>query len=115
MHFIAHTSGFEAVAGLEMLEAGEIALLENTRFESGEAINDPDLAEFWASLGDLYVNDAFGSAHRAHASTAGLATAMRAKVDAVAGLLMEKEIHLDEALHPKALPAIVGGAKISRK
>ncbi len=119
VHFIAHTSGVAAVDGLEVLEAGEIALLENTRFELGEAINDPDLAEFWASLGDLYVNDAFGSAHRAHASTAGLATAMRAKGgDAVAGFLMEKEIQfLDEALHVPQNPflAIVGGAKISSK
>ena len=119
VHFIPHTSGVDAVAGLEMLEAGEIALLENTRFEVGEAINDPDLAEFWAALGDLYVNDAFGSAHRAHASTAGLATAMRARGgDAVAGLLMEKEIQfLGEALHVPEKPflAIVGGAKISSK
>ena len=80
-------------------------------------INDPDLAGFWATLGDLYVNDAFGSAHRAHASTAGIATAMRAKGgDAVAGLLMEKEIQfLDEALDVPEKPfvAIVGGAKIS--
>ena len=119
VHFIAHTSGVEAVAGLETLGAGEIALLENTRFEVGEMINDPDLAGFWATLGDLYVNDAFGSAHRAHASTAGIATAMRAKGgDAVAGLLMEKEIQfLDEALDVPEKPfvAIVGGAKISSK
>lgn len=119
VHFIAHTNGDFADSELAILGAGEIALLENTRFEAGEVINDPALAESWAALADLYVNDAFGTAHRAHASTAGLATAIRAKGgDAVAGLLMEKELaFLAEALHMPEEPfiAIVGGAKISSK
>jgi phosphoglycerate kinase len=94
-------------------------MLENTRFLSGEIDNASDLAKSWAELGDLFVNDAFGAAHRAHASTAGLADAMRGKGgEAVAGLLMARELHflgrtMGEPRHP--FVGILGGAKISGK
>lgn len=92
-----------------------VILLENTRFLGGEESNDPRLARALSQLGDVYVNDAFGSAHRAHASTEGLAHHLR---PAVAGLLMEKELeYLGRALGNPARPfvAILGGAKISGK
>jgi phosphoglycerate kinase len=91
-----------------------VLILENTRFYKGERKNDPALAEQLAKLGDLYVNDAFGAAHRAHASTAGIAE----HLPAVAGLLMEKEIEfLGGAIESPGRPyvAIIGGAKISDK
>ena len=96
------------------LRPGEVALLENLRFHPGEEANDPSFAASLASLGDLYVNDAFGTAHRAHASTEGLAHIL----PAVAGLLMEKELAvlggiLDDPRRP--LVAIIGGAKVSTK
>jgi phosphoglycerate kinase len=96
------------------LEPGEVLLLENLRFHEEEEANDPDYAKALASLAEVYVNDAFGTAHRAHASTAGMAKYL----PAVAGLLMEKEIDfLGRAAispeHPYA--AIIGGAKISSK
>src|SRR5207245_4167980 len=94
---------------------GGIALVENTRFWPGEEANDPTLAATFAALGDLYVNDAFGSAHRAHASTEAVAHLLK---PAVAGFLMEKELkYLGDALdHPKRpFVAILGGAKISGK
>jgi phosphoglycerate kinase len=96
------------------LNDGDIALLENTRFFGGEEKNDPATVERFASLGDLYVNDAFSAAHRAHASTEGLAH----KLPAFAGRQMEAELDaLDRALgapeHPVA--AVVGGAKVSSK
>jgi phosphoglycerate kinase len=98
---------------------GEIALLENTRFLAGDTENDPELAARWAELGTLFVNDAFGAAHRAHASTSGLAEAVKARGgEAVAGLLMAKELRfLGDALdHPeRPFVAILGGAKISGK
>jgi len=93
----------------------DVVLLENTRFLGGEETNDPRLARALAQLGDLYVNDAFGTAHRAHASTEGLAHHLR---PAVAGLLMEKELeYLGRALANPKRPfvAILGGAKISGK
>jgi phosphoglycerate kinase len=100
-------------------KAGDIILLENTRFEPGEKKNDPKLAGQLANLADIYVNDAFGSAHRAHASTEGVAQAMRLKsAPVVAGFLMEKEIDaLSKAVDDPARPyvAIMGGAKISDK
>ncbi|MGB3716249.1 MAG: phosphoglycerate kinase [Candidatus Promineifilaceae bacterium] len=100
-------------------KAGDIILLENTRFEPGEKKNDPKLAGQLADLADIYVNDAFGSAHRAHASTEGVAHAMRSKgAPVVAGFLMEKEIAaLSKAVDDPARPyvAIMGGAKISDK
>jgi 3-phosphoglycerate kinase len=97
------------------MEDGDIALLENVRFQPEEEANDPKFAEALAKLGDLYVNDAFGAAHRAHASTAGV-TKFVAK--SAMGLLMEKELkHLREGLNKPAKPFVVilGGAKVSDK
>jgi phosphoglycerate kinase len=96
------------------LKFGEILVLENTRFHKGEGKNDPEMSRQLASLADLYVNDAFGSAHRAHASTAGVADYL----PAAAGFLMEKEIqYLGNAIAAPKRPfvAILGGAKISDK
>jgi phosphoglycerate kinase len=92
-----------------------VLLLENTRFEPGEEKNDADLARAFADLGDLYVNDAFGAAHRAHASTEGVA---RFRKPAVAGLLMERELqYLSDTLDQPERPfvAVLGGSKISGK
>lgn len=97
------------------LRRGEVLLLENTRFHAGEEQNDPRLAEAFARLGDLYVNDAFGTAHRAHASTEGVARLLK---PAVAGFLMARELeYLQGALADPAHPfvAVLGGAKISGK
>jgi len=97
------------------LESGQVMLLENLRYKSEEEANDPDFARALAGLGDLYVNDAFGAAHRGHASTEGIAHHVS---EAVSGLLMEREItYLDETLRQPARPfvAILGGAKISGK
>lgn len=96
------------------LKSGEILVLENTRFHDGEKANDPEMAKKLASLADVYINDAFGSAHRAHASTAGVADYL----PAAAGYLMEKEIvYLGNAIADPKRPflAIMGGAKISDK
>jgi phosphoglycerate kinase len=96
------------------LQPGGVLLLENTRFHAGETKNDPEMAKQLAALADLYVNDAFGSAHRAHASTEGVAKYL----PAVAGFLMEKEIqYLGQAIANPKRPfvAILGGAKISDK
>jgi len=117
--FVPHTSGAAVANAVAGLPQGVVALLENTRFVEGETQNDPKLAASWAALGDLFVNDAFGTAHRAHASTAGLAEAMRERGgEAVAGLLMARELRfLEEALRMPERPfvAIIGGAKISSK
>jgi phosphoglycerate kinase len=97
------------------LRRGAVALVENTRFWPGEERNDPALAQRFAALGDFYVNDAFGAAHRAHASTEAVARLLR---PAVAGFLMQKELrYLGEALAAPARPfvAVLGGAKISGK
>src|SRR5438876_12034663 len=94
---------------------GDIALLENLRFQPEEEANDPNFAEALAKLADFYVNDAFGAAHRAHASTAGI-TKFVAK--SAMGLLMEKELkHLRDGLDKPAKPFVVilGGAKVSDK
>lgn len=105
----------EAVQGLiNELQDGEILLLENVRFYPGEEKNDPELAKEFAKLADVYVNDAFGAAHRAHASTEGIAH----HLPAVAGLLMEKELSvLGKALSEPERPftAIIGGAKVKDK
>jgi phosphoglycerate kinase len=96
------------------LKPGDVLLLENTRFHPEEEKNDPDMARQMASLADIYVNDAFGSAHRAHASTEGVARYL----PAVAGFLLEKEIrYLGQAIASPRRPfiAILGGAKISDK
>ncbi|MBM4193621.1 MAG: phosphoglycerate kinase [Gemmatimonadetes bacterium] len=104
-----------AVEATRRLKDGEVLLLENTRFLPGEETNDDGLASALAALGDVYVNDAFGAAHRAHASTAGVAKHLR---PAVAGLLMQKELdYLGGALDKPKRPfiAILGGSKISGK
>jgi phosphoglycerate kinase len=106
--------GDEVEAMAKALQPGEVMLLENTRFYAGETKNDPDLAAKMAVLGDVYVNDAFGSAHRAHASTAGVTDHM----PAVAGFLIEKEItFLGRATGDAERPYVVilGGAKVSDK
>jgi len=103
-----------AEAAAKALKPGEILVLENTRFHPEEEKNDPELAKKMASMADIYVNDAFGSAHRAHASTEGVAHYL----PAVAGFLMEKEIqYLGQAIANPKHPfiAILGGAKISDK
>lgn len=119
VRFVPAVRGAEVVAAVSETPNGGILLLENTRFDPGETANDEDLARSWADLGELFVNDAFGTAHRAHASTAGLARAMRARGhDAVAGLLMARELrYLEGLLRGPERPflAIIGGAKISTK
>lgn len=119
VRFVPETVGEAARAAVDGLSDGDVALLENTRFVAGDTANDATLAASWASLGDLFVNDAFGAAHRAHASTSGLAEAMKARGGmSVAGLLLAKELRfLGGALdHPeRPFVAILGGAKISGK
>jgi phosphoglycerate kinase len=113
--FVESTVGDDAVAATQALQPGEILVLENTRFLKGEEENDPQMARQLGELGDLFVNDAFGAAHRAHASTEGVA---RHLTPAVAGLLMERELeYLDRALANPKRPfvAILGGSKISGK
>ena len=103
------------VAATRRLPRGGVALVENTRFWAGEEANDAGFAQMLAALGDFYVNDAFGSAHRAHASTEAVARLLK---PAVAGFLMERELtYLGDALdHPKRpFVAVLGGAKISGK
>ena len=103
------------VAATKRLPRGAVALVENTRFWPGEETNDPALAASFAALGDFYVNDAFGSAHRAHASTEAVARLLK---PAVAGFLMQKELtYLGETLADPKRPfiAVLGGAKISGK
>lgn len=107
--------GPEAANVVARLADGDMVLLENLRFHAGEEANDPEFARKLASLAELYVNDAFGSAHRAHASTAGVAAFFD---QAIAGYLMKKELdYLGKAIeHPaRPLAAILGGAKISGK
>ena len=109
----------EVEAAVDALEPGEVVLLENIRFEAGETANDPALATALSRLGDVFVGEAFGAAHRAHASNVGLPERIRAKGGAaVAGELMEREIHfLRDALAEPERPfvALLGGAKISGK
>lgn len=111
--------GASVEEAVQAMEPGDVILLENTRFHAEEKANDSDFAASLAALADVYVNDAFGTAHRAHASTEGAAQAMRAKGgEAVAGLLVEKELKLlgkaaEDPEHP--FVAILGGAKVSGK
>ncbi len=114
VEFVGDCIGPEVHKAVEKLQSGEIILLENTRFHPEEKSNDPAFAAELASLADLFVNDAFGSAHRAHASTEGVAH----HLPAVAGFLLEKELkYLGAALEKPEHPfiAILGGAKISDK
>ena len=119
VRFVASVVGEEARAAASELSGGEILVLENTRFLPGEEKNDPELSAQLAELGTLYANDAFGAAHRAHASTVGAGEAMRAKGGrVVGGLLMEAELRfLGGALQSPHHPfvSILGGAKISGK
>lgn len=119
--FVPATRGVELEAAVAELKDGEIMMFENTRFEDldgkKESKNDPELGKYWASLGDLFVNDAFGTAHRAHASNVGIAANIGEEKTA-AGFLMEKEIKfiggaVDNPERP--LVAILGGAKVSDK
>jgi phosphoglycerate kinase len=106
--------GEDVKAEIARMQDGDVLLLENVRFHTGEEKNDPELSKAFAELADVYVNDAFGTAHRAHASTAGIAQYL----PAVAGFLMEKEISImGNALADPERPftAIIGGAKVSDK
>jgi phosphoglycerate kinase len=119
VRFVEDTVGSAAKTAAGLLQPGQVLLLENTRFLPGEEANDSALAQEMASLGDLFVNDAFGAAHRAHASTTGIAVCMKAAgKPAVAGLLMARELDylggvVEDAQRP--FVAIIGGAKISGK
>ena len=106
--------GPEVRSGVERLDTGEILVLENTRWESGETANDPVLADDLAALAEAYVDDAFGAAHRAHASTVGVAE----RLPSAAGLLLEKEVTTLEGLvedPERPLVVVLGGAKVSDK
>ncbi|MBQ6452476.1 MAG: phosphoglycerate kinase [Solobacterium sp.] len=112
--FVNATRGAELENAVAEMKEGEIVLMQNTRYEAGESKNDPELGAYWASLGDLFVEDAFGSVHRAHASTVGIPTHLPAAV----GFLVEKELNvLGGALNDPQRPfvAILGGAKVSDK
>ena len=117
--FVPETRGAELEAAIAELKDGEILMFENTRFEDldgkKESKNDPELGKYWASLGDVFVNDAFGTAHRAHASNVGVASNI---AESAVGFLIEKEINfiggaVDNPERP--LVAILGGAKVSDK
>jgi phosphoglycerate kinase len=113
--FLADPLSESAVTTTKRLTRGAVAVAENTRFYPGEEQNDPELAQRFAALGDFYVNDAFGSAHRAHASTEAVARILK---PAVSGFLMEQELrYLGDALNQPKRPfvAVLGGAKISGK
>lgn len=115
VHFASDCVGPQAEAAVAAAKAGEIVLLENLRFHPEEEANDPEFSKRLASLADLYVNDAFGSSHRAHASVAGITEWLQ---PAVSGFLLEKEIrYLSESVNRPERPfvAILGGAKVSDK
>lgn len=116
--FIPFTRGEVLEKAIDAMKVGDVLMFENTRFEDvegkKESKNNPELGLYWASLGDVFVNDAFGTAHRAHASNAGIST----HLPAVAGFLMEKELRfiggsVDNPVRP--FVAILGGAKVSDK
>ena len=119
VRFSPSLTGEAATTAVAALGDGELLLLENTRFDPGETKNDPGLSMALAEFGEIYVNDAFGTAHRAHASTVGAGERIREKGgDAVAGFLMERELkYLGMALEAPERPfvAVLGGAKISGK
>ena len=117
--FIPETRGKVLEDAISKLKSGDVLMFENTRFEdlegNKESKNNPELGAYWASLGEVFVNDAFGTAHRAHASNVGIASNVK---ETVAGLLLEKEIDfiggaLEAPKHP--FVAILGGAKVSDK
>ena len=110
----ADVAGEDAKAKAAALKDGDVMMLENTRFEKGETMNDPELSKALASMADIFVNDAFGTAHRAHSSTAGVADYL----PAVCGFLVKKEVSImGKALANPERPfvAILGGAKVSDK
>jgi len=117
--FVPATRGTELETAVNELKDGEILMFENTRFEDidgkKESKNDPELGKYWASLGDIFVNDAFGTAHRAHASNVGISANI---AESAAGFLMEKEIKFIGGVveaPERPLIAILGGAKVSDK
>lgn len=115
--FSEETRGEELEDTINSMEEGTVLLIQNTRYEDldgkKESGNDPELGKYWASLGDVFINDAFGTAHRAHASNVGIAT----HLPSAAGFLIEKEINalkeLDDPAHPFVV--VLGGAKVSDK
>ncbi len=112
--FVDATKGEVLEAAINELQNGEVVLMQNTRYEKGESKNDAELGAYWASLGELFVSDAFGSVHRAHASTVGIPT----HLSSACGFLVEKEVSmLAKAVDTPARPfvAIIGGAKVSDK
>ncbi|MCD7840340.1 MAG: phosphoglycerate kinase [Erysipelotrichaceae bacterium] len=112
--FVNCTRGPELEEAVKEANNGQVILVQNTRYEKGESKNDPELGAYWASLGDVFVEDAFGSVHRAHASTAGIP----AHLPSAAGFLVEKEIaYIGKAVSDPERPmvAILGGAKVSDK
>ncbi|HPW53752.1 MAG TPA: phosphoglycerate kinase, partial [Erysipelotrichaceae bacterium] len=112
--FVDATRGEKLEAAVNELTEGNVVVMQNTRYEKGESKNDADLAAYWASLADVYVSDAFGSVHRAHASTVGVADVLPNAV----GFLIEKELEfLGNAVeHPvRPFVAILGGAKVADK
>lgn len=118
VQFVAETRGEKLESAINALQSGDVLLFENTRFEDvdgkKESKNDPELGKYWASLGDVFVNDAFGTAHREHASNVGVAT----HLETAAGFLMEKEIKFIGGVveNPeRPFVAILGGAKVSDK
>ena len=113
--FVNATRGEELENAVKAQEEGSIVLMQNTRYEKGESKNDPELGAYWASLGDAFVEDAFGSVHRAHASTVGIPSNLK---EVAVGFLVEKELNvLGKALNDPQRPfvAILGGAKVSDK
>lgn len=116
--FVPETRGEKLESAIKNLKEGDVLLVENTRFEDldgkKESKNDPELGKYWASLGDVFVNDAFGTAHREHASNVGIST----HLETAAGYLMEKEIKFIGGVvndPHKPVVAILGGAKVSDK
>lgn len=112
--FVDQTRGEKLEKAIAELQEGDIVLMQNTRYEKGETKNDPELGAYWASLGDLYVSDAFGSVHRAHASTVGIPSHLPSAV----GFLIQKELlYLGKAVDEPKRPfvAVLGGAKVSDK
>ena len=115
VNFVDETRGAKLEAAVAAMKDGDVVLVQNTRYEKGEEKNDEELGKYWASLGDAFVMDAFGSAHRAHASTAGVTKFVK---ETAVGYLMQKEItFLGNAVEDPVRPfvAILGGAKVADK